>query len=168
MSWNDLSMADRAAYIKIGLDNGITNLKIIRDTYNKFAKGGPLNPYSAGSLVDAIYRNSKETRSKISNSSKGRTHVCSEEARNKIRESHLRNIASYKSQEFRDKISKAVDYKKSKVSQFTLEGEYLRSFSSANEAEKFTSVSRGAILRCCKGKVKRAGNFIWRYYGKGI
>lgn len=58
-----------------------------------------------------------------------------------------------------------VDYKKSKVS---LEGEYLRSFSSADEAEKFTSVSRGAILRCCKGKVKRAGNFIWRYYGKGI
>ena len=109
-----------------------------------------------------------KTRSKISNSSKGRTHVCSEEARDKIRESHLRNIASYKSQEFRDKISKAVDYKKSKVSQFTLEGEYLRSFSSANEAEKFTSVSRGAILRCCKGKVKRAGNFIWRYYGKGI
>lgn len=94
------------------------------------------------------YNPSKETRSKISNSSKGRTHVCSEEARNKI--------------------SKAVDYKKSKVSQFTLEGEYLRSFSSANEAEKFTSVSRGAILRCCKGKVKRAGNFIWRYYGKGI
>lgn len=52
-------MADRAAYIKIGLDNGITNLKIIRDTYNRYAKGGPLNPYSAGSLVDAIYRNSK-------------------------------------------------------------------------------------------------------------
>ena len=26
-------MKDRAAYIKIGLDNGITNLKIIRDTY---------------------------------------------------------------------------------------------------------------------------------------
>lgn len=82
---------------------------------------------------------------------------------------HYKSLGiSYKSQEFRDKISKAVDYKKSKVSQFTLEGEYLRSFSSANEAEKFTSVSRGAILRCCKGKVKRAGNFIWRYYGKGI
>lgn len=59
MSWNDLSMADRATYIKIGLDNGITNLKIIRDTYNRYAKGGPLNPYSAGSLVDAIYRNSE-------------------------------------------------------------------------------------------------------------
>lgn len=35
------------------------------------------------------YNPSKETRSKISNSSKGRTHVCSEEARDKIREIHL-------------------------------------------------------------------------------
>lgn len=156
MNWSDLSMKDRASCIKLGIENGITDLGTIREVYNKFGDG-----YLG-------YNPSKETRSKISNSSKGRTHVCSEEARNKIRESHLRNIASYKSQEFRDKISKAVDYKKSKVSQFTLEGEYLRSFSSANEAEKFTFVSRGAILRCCKGKVKRAGNFIWRYYGKGI
>lgn len=67
MSWNDLSMADRAAYIKIGLDNGITNLKIIRDTYNRYAKGGPLNPYSAGSLVDAIYRNSEGEKNYIHN-----------------------------------------------------------------------------------------------------
>lgn len=114
------------------------------------------------------YIPSKEVRRKLSELAKNRTHICSEEARNKIRESHLRNLSSYKSQEFRDKISKAVDYKKSKVSQFTLEGEYLRSFSSANEAEKFTSVSRGAILRCCKGKVRRAGNFIWKYYGEGV
>lgn len=40
MSWNDLSMADRAAYIKLGLDSGITNLKVVRDTYNKYAEGG--------------------------------------------------------------------------------------------------------------------------------
>lgn len=59
MSWDNLSMADRAAYIKLGLDSGITDLKVIRDTYNKYAEGGPLNPYSAGSLVDAIYKNSK-------------------------------------------------------------------------------------------------------------
>ena len=39
--WNKLSMADRAAYIKLGIDNGITDLAIIRDTYNKFAEGGP-------------------------------------------------------------------------------------------------------------------------------
>ncbi len=38
--WNKLSMADRAAYIKLGIDNGITDLATIRDTYNKFAEGG--------------------------------------------------------------------------------------------------------------------------------
>lgn len=41
MNWNDLSMADRTAYIKLGLDNGIQDLKVIRDTYNKYAEGGP-------------------------------------------------------------------------------------------------------------------------------
>ena len=38
--WNKLSMADRAAYIKLGIDNGITDLATIRDTYNKYAEGG--------------------------------------------------------------------------------------------------------------------------------
>lgn len=59
MSWNDLSMKDKASYIRMGVENGITDLDTIKEVYNKFAEGGPLNPYSAGSLVDAIYRNSK-------------------------------------------------------------------------------------------------------------
>lgn len=42
MSWNDLSMADRAAYIKLGVENGITDLNTIRNAYNEFAKGGPI------------------------------------------------------------------------------------------------------------------------------
>ena len=42
MSWDNLSMADRATYIKLGLDSGITDLKVIRDTYNKYAEGGPV------------------------------------------------------------------------------------------------------------------------------
>lgn len=41
MKWDNLSMANRAAYIKLGLDSGITNLKVVRDTYNKYADGGP-------------------------------------------------------------------------------------------------------------------------------
>ncbi len=38
--WNDLSMADRAKYIQLGISNGITDLSTIRDTYNKYAEGG--------------------------------------------------------------------------------------------------------------------------------
>lgn len=40
MSWNDLSMKDRASYIKLGIENGITDLDAIRGIYNKFALGG--------------------------------------------------------------------------------------------------------------------------------
>ena len=36
--WNELSMRERAAIIKVGVANGITNLKEIR---NKFEEGGP-------------------------------------------------------------------------------------------------------------------------------
>ena len=42
-NWNKLSMKDRANYIKLALDNGITNLQTIRDAYNRFDKGGSLN-----------------------------------------------------------------------------------------------------------------------------
>ena len=45
MSWNDLSMADRAAYIKLGVENGITDLNVIRGIYNKYANGGNMQPY---------------------------------------------------------------------------------------------------------------------------
>lgn len=42
MSWNKLSMRDRTAYIKLGINNGITDLNTIREIYNKFEEGGPL------------------------------------------------------------------------------------------------------------------------------
>ena len=32
--WNDLSMADKAKYIKLAVQNGITNIDNIRNTYN--------------------------------------------------------------------------------------------------------------------------------------
>lgn len=42
MKWNDLSMTDRAAYIKLGVENGITDLNTIRNIYNKYEEGGPI------------------------------------------------------------------------------------------------------------------------------
>lgn len=111
------------------------------------------------------YKPSNETRRLLSEASKRRkSYTWKEESKELLRQAHARNIESYRTQEFREKISKAVDYKKVKVSQFTLNGELLRCFKSANEAQKYTGVDRGAILRCCKGKVRKAGNFIWKYY----
>ena len=58
--WKDLSIQEKAALINIGVKNGLYNLEDIKNSYNKYAEGGPINPYSAGSLVDTIYKNSKK------------------------------------------------------------------------------------------------------------
>ena len=50
--WKDLSMKDKASYIRMGVENGITDLDTIREVYNKFADGGPIkksNYYYANS-----------------------------------------------------------------------------------------------------------------------
>ena len=55
MSWNDLSMADRAAYIKLGVENGITNLNVIRGIDNEYANGGNMQPYQV-KRGDSLWR----------------------------------------------------------------------------------------------------------------
>lgn len=58
--WKDLSIKEKAALINIGVKNGLYDLEDIKNSYNKYAEGGPINPYSAGSLIDTIYKNSKK------------------------------------------------------------------------------------------------------------
>lgn len=40
MEWDKLSMPERAEYIRLGVQNGITNLDHIRSVYNSYAEGG--------------------------------------------------------------------------------------------------------------------------------
>ena len=64
-TWDKLSMADRAKYIKLAVQNGITSLGDIREAYNKYAEGGPTavkrnggklnsNKYGGGSWIQSI------------------------------------------------------------------------------------------------------------------
>lgn len=41
--WKDLNMKERAAFIKVAVDNGILNINDIIGHYNKFAEGGALD-----------------------------------------------------------------------------------------------------------------------------
>lgn len=41
MSWDNLSMSERADYIRLGVMNGITSLDNIRNIYNEYKNGGP-------------------------------------------------------------------------------------------------------------------------------
>ena len=49
------------------------------------------------------------------------------------------------------------------VSQFSLDGKYIATFSSASEAEKVTKISKSTIADACKGRQKTSGGYIWKY-----
>lgn len=51
--WDKLSMSDRAKYIQLAVQNGVTDLSKIKSTYNTYSEGKDI--YSAGRQVDAIY-----------------------------------------------------------------------------------------------------------------
>lgn len=57
--WNKLSMKDRAKYIKLGVANGVKDLNTIRDAYNKYAKGGPIDEEDEkyNTIQEKLYKN---------------------------------------------------------------------------------------------------------------
>lgn len=52
---------------------------------------------------------------------------------------------------------------KTSVIQYTIDGVFVATYKSLNEAEKATGVSRKSIVVVCKGDREQAGNYIWRY-----
>ena len=51
--WSDLSMAERAKYIQLGIQNGVTDLSTIRNVYNTYARGGQINKFEDGGKTDS-------------------------------------------------------------------------------------------------------------------
>lgn len=49
------------------------------------------------------------------------------------------------------------------IDQYTLDGTFVKTWSSAREIEREFGISNGNISECCKGKRKTAGGFIWKY-----
>jgi group I intron endonuclease len=49
------------------------------------------------------------------------------------------------------------------ILQFTKEGEFIAEYFSMNEAERCSGVAKSSICRCCKGELKSAGKFVWKY-----
>lgn len=48
MRWDDLNMGDKSRMIQLAVDSGITDLRTIRDVYNSYANGGPLEDEYVG------------------------------------------------------------------------------------------------------------------------
>jgi len=52
---------------------------------------------------------------------------------------------------------------KRKVKQFTLDGELIEIHEKMEIASKKTGTNYGSIANCCRGKIKTANGFVWKY-----
>lgn len=50
-----------------------------------------------------------------------------------------------------------------KVTQYSLDGKYIKTFNSIIEASKETNTYHANISACCKGKLNKTNNYIWKY-----
>lgn len=106
---------------------------------------------------------SEEYIRKLSESHKGKHHT--DNTKKKISESNKGKIVS---EETKLKISKSQinDLKKSKkVAQYTLDGELIKIWDSANECGR-NGFSQGSVSACCRGELKSSKGYIWKYYNE--
>ena len=66
----------------------------------------------------------------------------------------------YIGQTTKEKVS---DYQSIAVLQFTKNNEFVKEWKSAREATQTLNIYQGGICKVCKGKLKSAGGFIWKY-----
>ena len=104
------------------------------------------------------YTQSVEALQKISKSLKGRKKPNG--FGSKV-SSSLKGVA--KSVEHRKKLSESKKNSGHKILQYSLTGEYIRTWNNIDEVAKALGVSRESIAGCCRGKSKTAHKFIWKY-----
>ena len=62
------------------------------------------------------------------------------------------------------KVKNGVKYEKRPVLMFTMDGDFVREFSSIVDASKITGAPKDSISRCCKHeRYKSAGGYKWEY-----
>ena len=49
------------------------------------------------------------------------------------------------------------------IKQYDKQGNFIREYVSAGEASRLTGVDQSHITKCCKGKLKTSGGYIWEY-----
>lgn len=69
----------------------------------------------------------------------------------------------YYNNNYGSRNKKASQALKKPVSQFTLDGEFIKRWDSAMDVEQEIGVNKQGIYNCCKGKQLTAGGFTWRY-----
>ena len=100
---------------------------------------------------------SEETKQKMSEAHKGKQH--SEEAKQKISEANKceNNPMHGKFGSDNPKAKKVGQYDKQTL-------ELIKVWNSLIDVTRELGIDNSSISKCCKGKLKSAGGFIWKYY----
>ena len=113
--------------------------------------------------------NKTRNNEKISESLKGR----------EFSEEHRKNMSKSQKERFKNKENHPMygihkygeenpNYDKgAKIIQYDLDGNFIKIWNNASRVEEYLGIFKESIGRCCKGKQKTAGGFIWKYYNGG-
>lgn len=107
---------------------------------------------------------SEETRQRLIDSHIGKKNPHTKEWNQKIREGNIGrknlHVGVPRSEECKKKIGESHSIK---VEQYDKNGVMITEYVSAREAERCTGVANQNISSCCRGKVKTAGGYVWKY-----
>lgn len=117
-----------------------SKIKIGEASKDRFSN--PENHYMYGK------HHSEETKRKMSKSHSGK-------------KNHL--YGKHRSEETKKKLSESNPNSKKIVMIDKNNGTILKIFNTIREAERYTGINNSSISKCCKGKVKTAGGYIWTY-----
>lgn len=126
------------------------------------------NGYNTSSYSGGTYKRSAETKRKISESQIGEKAYWfgkhfTEETKKKISEAMT---GKHHSEESKKRIRENNPSKP--VIQFSKDGELIAEYPSEMEACRQTGCNHSNIYKCCIGKRKSCGGFIWKYKEEGI
>jgi len=96
----------------------------------------------------------------------------SEQTKQKMRESKLNKPSNFlnhihspttKQKMSESKLGKPSNNKKKKISQYNLNGDFIKTWDSLTDISSTLNLSHNSINRCCQEKQKKAFNYIWKY-----
>ena len=108
--------------------------------------GSAENGYNTSAYYSHSCKHSEESKKKMSEAKTGENNPM---------------FGKHFTEEHRKKMSDSKP--KKPVLQFSKTGEFIAEYSSISEAKRQTGCNHGNICECCKGNLKSAGGYIWRY-----
>lgn len=101
------------------------------------------------------YHPSEETRKKLSDARR---------KENLSEETLRRRSEGLKGRKFTDEHKRKIgDGNSKRIDMYSKDGEYIRSFKSASDAEETMNINHSHISQCCHGKRKTTGGYIWKF-----